>query len=270
MSEPIVDLLDEAWTSISELCGELDEAMWDLPTDLPGWSVKDNLSHIVGTERTMRGDDAPDIDVSGVAHVRNPVGAMNEMWIESLRPCTGAEVLAAFDQLRAERIAELRGLPRERFDEEGWTPAGQAPYREFLRIRAFDSWMHEQDIRRATGRPGHLSGPVADHALDRCALAMGFVVGKRAGAPDGTSVRFDITGEAGRTIVVVVEGRARLVDADEAPDPPTVRLTTDVETYCCLGGGRWDPDRVLSDGGITIEGDRDLGESVVRSLNFMI
>lgn len=55
MSEPIVDLLDEAWTSISELCGELDEAMWDLPTDLPGWSVKDNLSHIVGTRRTRCG-----------------------------------------------------------------------------------------------------------------------------------------------------------------------------------------------------------------------
>ncbi len=270
MSEPIVDLLDEAWTSISELCADFDEATWDLPTDLPGWSVKDNLSHIVGTERTMRGEATPDVDVSDAPHVRNPVGTMNEAWIESLRSHPGAEVLAEFDGLRVERIAELRALPPERFDEEGWTPAGQAPYREFLRIRAFDSWMHEQDIRRATGRPGHLAGPVADHALDRCALAMGFVVGKRAAAPDGSSVVFDLTGDAGRSIAVVVEGRARVVGPDEIPVSPTVRITTDVETFCCLGGGRRDPAAALAAGDVVIDGDRDLGEAVVLSLNFMI
>ena len=64
------------------------------------------------------------------------------------------------------------------------------------------------------------------------------------------------------------EDVARLVD--EAPDEPTTRITTDTETFCCLGGGRWQPDRALAEGSVTIGGDVELGEAVVRSLNFMI
>jgi len=274
VSEPIVDLLEAEWRALSDLCATLDEAAWALPTDLPGWSVKDNISHIVGTERQLRGEAPPAVDVSHLGHLRNPLGEVNELWIEARRDRPGAEVLAELDAVTHERIAELRALPPERFDEVGWTPAGQAPYREFMKIRVFDSWMHEQDIRRAIGRPGHTSGPVAEHALDRCQLAMGFAVGKQAAAPDGASVVFSLTGGAPRRFGVVVEGRARVVTPDDLsndlPSDPTVRLTMDAETFWCLGGGRWDPDTAMADGRVGIDGDPALGERVVRSLNFMI
>ena len=67
-----------------------------------------------------------------------------------------------------------------------------------MRIRAFDCWLHEQDIRDAVGRPGGEEGPAAEAALDEIAAALGYVVGKKAGAPQGSRVRFELTGPAAR------------------------------------------------------------------------
>ena len=82
-----------------------------------------------------------------------------------------------------------------------------------MRIRVMDTWMHEQDVREAVERPGHDSGAVVELVLDELQAALGYVVGKKAGAPDGSSVTFQLTGPAGRTVQVLVDGRAAVVDA---------------------------------------------------------
>ncbi|MEI8359965.1 MAG: maleylpyruvate isomerase N-terminal domain-containing protein, partial [Deltaproteobacteria bacterium] len=45
-----VDLLERAWSSLGALAMTISDAEWDLPTDVPGWSVRDNLTHITGIE----------------------------------------------------------------------------------------------------------------------------------------------------------------------------------------------------------------------------
>ena len=95
----------------------------------------------------------------------------------------------------------------EQWDEVGFTPAGPDTYGRFMRIRVFDQWMHELDIRDAIGAAGGDGGPAAEVALDEMASAMGYVVGKKAGAPTGSRVRFELTGPAARRIDVEV-GRA--------------------------------------------------------------
>ena len=68
-----------------------------------------------------------------------------------------------------------------------------------MRIRVMDMWFHEQDIREAVGEPGHLAGPGARRrALAEVVAALGYVVGKRVGAPAGTTVRFELTGPVAR------------------------------------------------------------------------
>jgi uncharacterized protein (TIGR03083 family) len=177
-------------------------------------------------------------------------------------------VRATLDALLDERLGQLRALTPEQWDQVGPTPVGQAPYREFMSIRVMDIWVHEQDIRRAIGRPGHLSGPVVDHSIGRFLSAMPFVVGKKAGAPTGTSVVFSLSGDAGRTFAVVVGERAAL--AAEVPSDPTVTLRMDVETWWCLALGRVDGPSLLGAGKVEILGDRALGERIVDNLNFMI
>ena len=53
---------------------------------------------------------------------------------------------------------------------------------------------------------------------------MSFVVGRKVGPDDGTTVVFEITGDAGGTISLNMEG-GRANRMDPAPDSPTVRLT---------------------------------------------
>jgi uncharacterized protein (TIGR03083 family) len=269
--EPMIDLLEQVWASIVELGSGLDEQQWKTPSQLPGWSVQDNLSHIIGTERMMRGEPTPSDEPARTDHLRNPIGEMNEHWVEHYRHRPGAEVLDEFRQLSAARLAELRALPPERFDEVGPTPVGEAPFREFLAVRVFDSWVHEQDMRRALDRSGHVEGPVVDHSLGRMAKAMPFVVGKKAAAPDGSSVVFMIErADPGAPVVVPVEvaGRARIAEAE--PAEPTVRLVMAFDTYIALGTGRCDPGAVLDEDRVTLVGDQQLGRVVVEQMNFMV
>src|SRR2546425_162434 len=92
----------------------------------------------------------------------------------------------------SERMKRLRSMSDSDLDAESWTPIGQGTVRDLVAIRIMDCWVHEQDIRRAVAKPGNLTGPFAEHAFGRHAQAMGFVVGKKVGAPDGTTVVFDV------------------------------------------------------------------------------
>ncbi len=265
----LIDKLEAVWTSMARLCRGFTEKDWKRPTDCPGWSVQDHLSHIVGSESWLLGRPVPDHKPMDMSHVKNEVGAKNEVEVDWRRPRPGARILEEFQEVTGERLALLRASDPDYFDEPTETPIGIRERREFIRIRIFDSWVHEQDIRRAVSQPGHLEGPVAEHSMGRLVMAMPFVVGKKAQAPDGSSVIFDITGGAGRVLTVGVEGK-RARELAIAPEMPTVCLTMDVETFACLGCGRWDPGQTLSSGKVAIAGDRALGETIVHQMNFMI
>ena len=43
-----VSLTIEAINALTELCAPLTEAQWKTATDCPGWTVQDNMSHLVG------------------------------------------------------------------------------------------------------------------------------------------------------------------------------------------------------------------------------
>jgi uncharacterized protein (TIGR03083 family) len=266
--EPVVDLLADAWNAIGELGDVLEVGEWELPSECPGWTVRDVLSHMVGTELALLGEPAPD-PLSAPLHVHNEVGARNEGWVASLRNHTGPEVLDVFRDVTARRLVQLRSWPPARFDEVGPSPVGKVPYREFMRVRVMDCWIHEQDIRVATARPGHREGPVATLAIDRLASAMPFIVGKKAEAPDGSTVRFELTGEEDRRLdVVVSDGRATL-DASSGSDP-TAEVRMDLEVFWRLGCGRVTGEAARGAGLVELRGDTGLGERVVDHMAFMI
>ena len=267
--QELVDNMERVWRSIASLCSPFTEQDWKTPTDCPGWSGQDQVSHLAGSECRLLGRPAPDHTPEEMGHVKNDTGRRNEVVVDWRRPRTGAEVLEEFQEATAERLKLLRALTPDEFEAETDTPIGRAPMRDFIRIRIFDAWVHEQDMRRALGRAGNLAGPVAEHSVGRVAMAMPYVVAKKAQTPDGATVVFDITGPAGRIVPVGVEGtRAR--ELDQAPARPTVSLTMEAETFACLGCGRWEPAQVIGSGKVKIRGDRALGEAIVAQMNIMI
>ena len=266
--QELVDRLEEVWASIDSMCANLTEAQWKTPTDLPGWSVQDNVVHISGIESSILGRPAPDHTPPDYDHVKNEVGQRNEVWIDSRRSWSGADVLNEFREVTGARLEQLRGLTASDFDAESWTPAGPGTVRDQLPFRILDSLAHEQDIRRAVDQPCDLGSPVADLAFERVLSALPYVVGKKVGPPDGTTIVFDVTGSRPTTIAIGVEG-GRAKPLSSSPDAPTVTLSMDAQTLACLGLGRWDPSASLDAGQVKIAGDAELGRAVVGQMNFM-
>ncbi|HXH57347.1 maleylpyruvate isomerase family mycothiol-dependent enzyme [Iamia sp.] len=273
----VIDALAAELASLDELLSDLTDDEWSTPTALRGWDVMANVAHIVGTEAMLAGvDPPPDLDdVTSRPHVRNDIGGFNETWVAALADEAPAAVLDRLRTLTTERLAALRAMDTEAWDAEGFTPAGLDTHGRFMRIRVFDCWMHEQDIRDAVGRPGHTTGPAVELALDELETAMGFVVGKRAGAPSGVTVTFALHGGGhdrgatdgvDRQIHVVVAERASVVAALDGP--ATVMIRTDVHTFSRLAGGRTTPDAVGD--AVAIDGDEDLGHRILANLSYTI
>jgi len=130
-----------------------------------------------------------------------------------------------------------------------------------------DQWFHEQDVREAVGRPGHLSGLAPEVVLDELSSAMGYVVGKQANFPDGSSVRINLRGPMSHRWDIAVTDRARVVD--QLSGEPTVTLTMPGATFCRLAGGRreWNHPWVRS--AIAVYGDQDLGDQLLANLAFL-
>lgn len=267
--EQVVDDLAEVWASFASACEELAPGQWELPTDCPGWTVRDQVAHVIGVERMVLGDEAPPPLPVVPDHVRNEFAALNEPWIEARRAVPGPEVLAEFRAVTGRRLAELRAMPADRFDVVVWSPVGEVPYRGFLVTRLLDGWAHEQDVRRAVGRPGGRDTAGESAVLDRCAASMAYVVGKRVAPPDGTTVRFVVTGPLGRRFTVaVLGGRAAVVD-DGGPSVPTVTLSMDQATFWRFGFGR--ADAVGADAAaVEVDGDAALGHRVLGAMAFMV
>jgi uncharacterized protein (TIGR03083 family) len=263
------DALRQTWGGLADACFELSSNEWALPTECPGWDVKGQLSHLIGIERTIMGEAAPEWDGPVGDHVKNDFAAMNEAWVAVRRPLEGAAVRDEFVEVTETRLGQLAERTEDEWAVVGWSPVGQVPYAVFMEVRAFDSWVHEQDARRALDRPGGCGNVASSISLGRVEDAMPFVVGKKAACTDGTAVRFEITGpgDDARAFTVAVEGaRARAVGDDVAP---TVTLSLSSLDFLRLGCGRAAAAQVEAAGGIAMEGDAAVGRQVLAAMNFM-
>ncbi|HZJ26048.1 MAG TPA: maleylpyruvate isomerase family mycothiol-dependent enzyme [Acidimicrobiia bacterium] len=264
----LVDQLTEVWESLGDFGDSLSESEWKTPTECPGWSVQDNLAHVIAIESTILDRPAPDHTAPGGTHIKNDVGAMNEIWVDWYRTRSGAEVLADFREVTAARLAQLNAADHD-FGADSWTPIGPGTVRDALPFRIFDTWVHDQDMRRAVDRPGGAAGPAAATAFDRIQSMAPRSVGKKVAPPDGTTIGFTIAGPQARSFTVRMEAkRAGFVD-DVAPEDADAHVSMDLDTYVRLGTGRGDPDVIVTTGDVGFSGDEDLGRAVARTLNFL-
>lgn len=247
-----------ATIALAETFGEDD---WKRPTECPGWSVQDVVSHLVGVELLLLGDDpAPGHALpDDLPHVRNDFGRMLEAAVDARRSRTGPEVLA---ELGATLERRLAALPAQDPEEPTVAPNGRTvPYAEFMVFRAFDCWTHEQDVRRAVGRPGNLGTPGAERARRILEPGLPMVVAKRAGAAPGQNVAFEIVGDLPFTSYVRVDEDGRGHAAD-APGTPLTTLRMDWETFVRLAAGRCAPDDVT----VAVTGDAALADRILAAL----
>ncbi|SRX96240.1 hypothetical protein MSP7336_04517 [Mycobacterium shimoidei] len=257
-----------SWDALDRLLAGLSEEQWATSTPLPGWDVRAVVSHMIGTESALMGVATPDVDldVSALDHVRNEFGATNERWVRYLSSEPGESLRQRFLAVTGDRRKRLSEMSDDEWNAPTLTPAGPDSYGRFMRVRVFDCWMHEHDIRDGLGRPAtdaELDGSAARLALDEMAASMGYVVGKLGKAPDGSRVAIELTGPLARTIRVVVEGRGQVVD-DFGGLEPTATIRLDALAFARLAGGR------VASAPVELGGDEAVGARIVEHLNYVI
>ena len=233
----------------------------ELETDLQGWDVFDNIAHTAHLEHVLATGEEDTVPVDTAPHIKSLTGMYTEQGVVARRGRGIASLLDELEAAVAKRSAMLDADP----PTDGAAPAPRTPggvpwsNETLLGNRPLDIWMHEQDIRRAIGRPGGFDSPAAAHSIRRLARGLPLVLGKRVAPPAGTSVRIDITdAEASFGVIVGDDGRAKFA----VLDGPTARLTMSAETFIILAGGRRAPDRVE----VGVEGDETLAKDVLTNI----
>jgi uncharacterized protein (TIGR03083 family) len=251
-----LDRIVEAWTQTMHACVALGEPLtaeqWNRPTECPEWTVKDIYAHLVGGEVWMSEGHPP--PAQGLARIADEP-------VRERREHSGSQVLAELRDVLALRIRQIADTAPDP-DAPTMTAYLQPVTVSVLyRMRAFDAWVHEQDIRRALGVPGNLDTPSAKISRGIFLAALPRVVAKLAGAPPGATVRLSVTGPVAldQTIVVDQSGRAHVTDE---PGTPTVALHTDWETFSRLAAGRIAPPAAP----VEVTGDAALGARVLAHL----
>ena len=258
----LVEIWRGAIDELVALSRDIAEEQWHLPTDLDGWSVKDNVAHVAHLEHVLAGGAEETAPVVEAAHVKDLSGLYTEQGVQARRD---RDMKALAEEIEAAATVRRTALqadpPTDPAAPAPRTPAG-VPWtvERLLSNRPLDVWMHSQDIRRAIGRPGGFDTPAARHSIDVFGQALPMVVGKRVAPPAGTTVQVDVPdAERSWTVVVGDDGRAASTDRVENP---TVRLTLSAEDFVVLAGGR----RTVADTRAEIEGDAEIGASVLANL----
>lgn len=265
MADSLVRLVELWWQAVddfSTLLETVEPQQWSAPTDLAGWDVHAIAAHTAHLESLLAGAPHDEVEIGEPAHVTGMFGQFTEQGVVARRDRSPDELITEIrTSATARRTALLAEPPEDAaapapgvFGLIGWTTE------RLLRNRPLDLWMHEQDVRRAIGRPGNLDGPAAVHTADYLAESLGYVLVKRAGAGPGTTAVLEIEGHPPKVVVVNADGRGEVMQ--EAPKDPTVRLTLGRETFILLSGGR----RPAEPGAVSLTGDTDLGERVLAGL----
>jgi uncharacterized protein (TIGR03083 family) len=252
--------LEQCYDAIESVCARLTGPQWQAPSLCPDWTARDVVTHLGMMERVMTGwlpasaDEFAPIDRIGP--YQHEVAALAD-----------AAFARQITEIFTRRRSDLSALTEADLARPSWTPIGPRTYAGFLEIRIFDFWVHERDITTPLDWPTDDGGPRAEIALGQVESSIGYIVGKKIGLPDTTSIVFHLTGPIERDISVIVDGRAKQVDRIEHP---TVELTTDSTTFIQLAAGRIDPQTQLDEGRVLLAGDRDLANQAAHNLRFTI
>lgn len=236
------------------------------PTECPGWSVQDQLSHVVGIERWMLGEPVPQHDLPDLPHLRNDFARTVEVAVDLRRSRPGPAVV---EELDAVRDLRLHALADPALDPAAPTPSpvgGTLPLRDVVWLRTFDVFTHEQDVRRALERPGGLDSPAAALAVQWLRRALPRVVARDARVEPGRVVVVEVAGHGGFTDAVAVTardgGKAAGTVLPDVPSDADAVLRLTAEAYLRRSCGRW----AARDTPAQVSGDAAVAGRVLEAL----
>jgi uncharacterized protein (TIGR03083 family) len=150
----IADLVTAAWDGAVELANQLD---LDVPSRLPGWSVRDVLVHLGSWPEHTRFDRMVDDVRLGRVPDRDDVDARNAFVVAAHADAGRDEIVAALTQARDSALTFLTSPDAERLGRRtAWSRLGPLPLTCVLAASAFELAVHALDVTTPDTIPDRL------------------------------------------------------------------------------------------------------------------
>ena len=271
----MLEAFEQTASTVVDLGMSCRDADFERETECPGWTVQDQIAHLVGAEKRLAGAPTPRAEVTDRPYIRNKNGLINEQDVEARRQLPGQEVVAELAAYLPQRMAQLRGEPS--LDVVvGGVHGPDTTLREHLTHRILETWCHEQDVRAALDRPGDLDTPAAAVFTAAVLDALPRVVAIDTGVSPGHAVILDVTGPLlardGVRVCVGDDGQPCAEplfsghdrpDGDEPDDVTTIHLTTEALTRRAAGR------RTSEEITYTVTGDGSTARAVLDALTIV-
>jgi uncharacterized protein (TIGR03083 family) len=227
------------------MLGVLQPEDWRRPA-LRGLDVQGLVGHLTGVEEDVHRCLAGDPQVAQASHVESTQPAADR---QAGRPPaqTRAEWRRAAD--RTLELVHAAGDP----DGEAAVHGMRLPLGTLLVIRAFELWIHDNDIRQAAGLPASVPDPSTLSLMTQAAAELLPHAAALSALPEPTSVHLVLTGPGGGTWDIPI---------GHSPHAPAqVGIVTDAVGFCQLAANRATPDMLC----LHITGDPDRAAMVLAA-----
>jgi uncharacterized protein (TIGR03083 family) len=227
------------------LLRDLEPSRFDLPTALPGWRIREVVAHLITTDRAS----VLGLNLANVLTSTDRVERWNDRQVAAWAGRPVQELLVGLSRWGARFAAFAARVPAALYGLRLPTMYGPAPGGLLVSARAFDEWVHRQDVRRALALPDE-----EVEVRDAAEMVLGGIV---AGMPRWTGtaggrVELDLTGAPMPPWAFDLERRT---GAPAAPGDAPTRISVPAPAFVMAAAGRDRFEDLRVVGTLVVEGD---------------
>lgn len=146
----LIGLLKETRTDFVGLARSLSPGEQHLATENPGWSVKDTIAHVAGSEMGLIALAMRIVNSDTSARPGFDLNAHNQQQVEQRREATIEDLLAELQKSREEALLTLASLSDAELSREGQFAGRPATAASVFGRIGLHETEHGDQIRRAT------------------------------------------------------------------------------------------------------------------------
>jgi uncharacterized protein (TIGR03083 family) len=262
----LIEALGAQRVRTMELLRGASDAEWEQEI-VPRWRLREVAAHLVTTdEGTLTGRVlSAGFTRTGDAKMISKIEAWNDRQVGRWADRPVEEILAGLERWskRLERFA--RAFPAVLGRPAIVTPFGKVSLLWLTSLRVYDEWIHDEDIRRALGRPSDdVPGSVRPVAR---MVAAGIPVQTTVRIPKGRLGRVSLAFEDGDIPPVGVDLGASAYGFGVAGTDATVTGRTAAIAMIAAHRDAWRDTEAA--GGLKVEGDREVAEVLLDALTLV-
>jgi uncharacterized protein (TIGR03083 family) len=267
-----VKLLQQESERLKQYLNALPPEAWKRPSACAGWEVRDVVAHLVlqaeifggWVSRGLQGDAStpegfPDAGTVNAVMMSETLGQMSIARRESL----GDQLLSTFNATNDQFNQLMAGLGPSDWDKPCYHVFGTVPLRAMIDDRITELAMHGWDIRSSLEPEAHLPPESLPAFMDWVPGTVGWVFRPGSRLPAPVRYRFEVTEAVPSSSDIIVAGDKVSVESPGTAEA-NVTFHCGAETFVLMMYGRLTLDSAITDGRMSVEGDRGLAAEFGR------